>query len=139
MKALIVDDLHESRILLHNILRPFGDCDAVDNGRDAIEMFRMAFEQEEAYDLVLLDLTMPEMDGMEVLQAMRSLEQELGVDPNIQTIIIIVSAVDALSEIETCFRIGASDYINKPIIAGKLLGKLSQHNLVIKRWWEKRP
>ncbi|MBF0415644.1 MAG: response regulator [Magnetococcales bacterium] len=137
MKALIIDDLHEARVLLHTILRPYGDCDAVDNGRDAIEMFRMAFE-EEPYDLVLLDLTMPGMDGIEVLQTMRSLERELGVEPDEQTIIIIVSAVDARSEMETCFSSGANDYINKPVSSAKLLLKLSQYNLVAKKWWEQK-
>ena len=65
MKALIVDDDFYSRNMIHEILRPVAQCDIAVNGEEAIEAFRRGMDAGEAYDLICLDLLMPELDGQQ--------------------------------------------------------------------------
>ena len=138
MNILIVDDLLHNCKLLSNILKPYGHCDTADSGQQAVDLFESALEEGTPYDLVLLDIMMPEMDGQEVLKHMRRIEKEYGIEPREETIIIMVTAVDAKTEVEEAFeRGGCTDYLNKPVSSGKLLVKLSEHGLIPSDWWKK--
>ncbi len=54
----------------------FGDCDVTVDGMEAIEVFLMSLEEGDYYDLVCLDIMMPEVDGIKALKTMRKLEEE---------------------------------------------------------------
>ncbi|MEO5331533.1 MAG: response regulator [Magnetococcus sp. YQC-5] len=137
MNALIVDDIPENRNLLADILKPFAQCDVAANGLEAVEIFEAELVDGSPYDLVLLDIMMPVMDGQEALKKMRALEQEHHVPEENQTAIIMITAVDAMSEITEAFeKGGCTDYLHKPITRGKLLVKLGEHGLVAKDWWK---
>jgi len=74
-----------------------------ENGRQALEKL-----QAEPYDLVLLDVQMPEMDGYQVLEQLKA-------DPRLRDIpVIMISAVDELESVVTCIELGAQDYLPKP-------------------------
>ncbi|MBF0437284.1 MAG: response regulator [Magnetococcales bacterium] len=136
MKILIVDDVLENRILLNSFLKSYGYCDLVDNGTSAVVMFVSGFEEEEPYDLILLDIAMPGMDGQEILRRMREIERENGVTSEEQTPIIMVTAVDATTEVAEAFQGGCTGYLNKPISRAKLLVKLSELGLISSDWWK---
>ncbi|MEO5345808.1 MAG: response regulator [Magnetococcus sp. YQC-9] len=137
MNVLIVDDIPENRSLLADILKPFAHCDVATNGQEAVEIFEAELVDGTPYDLVLLDIMMPIMDGQEALKKMRALEQEFQVTEENRAAIIMVTAVDALSEITEAFDVGGcTDYLNKPITRGKLLVKLSDLDLIPKDWWK---
>ena len=74
MKALIVEDDFTSRLLLQGLLQPFGVCHVCINGKEAVEAFKIALDQKEPYDLVCLDIMMPEMDGQTALKEIRAIE-----------------------------------------------------------------
>lgn len=101
---LVVDDNRVNRLLLVRGLEQQGHSVAfAENGRQALEKLRA-----EAFDLVLLDIEMPEMDGFQVL------EQFLQ-DPNLRNIpVIMVSAMDELDGVVKCIEMGAEDYLTKP-------------------------
>lgn len=103
-KILVVDDNEMNRDMLSRRLqRQKYDVDVAENGARCIEMMRSG-----DYDLVLLDIMMPRMNGYEVLQAVK-------VDDVLKHIpIIMISAVDDLDSVVKCIEMGAEDYLFKP-------------------------
>jgi adenylate cyclase len=103
--VLVVDDSRMMRAALGRSLRELGFTnisEAVD-GADAIKKLL-----EKPYDLMLLDMEMPVMNGMEVLAAMR-LDSRLGGVP-----VIVISAADQIEKAVQCIEAGAEDYLPKP-------------------------
>ena len=102
---LVVDDNKVNRLLLGRGLELQGHRVAMaENGRQALEMLRT-----QPFDLLLLDIQMPEMDGYQVLE-------QLVRDPNLQNIpVIVTSAVDALDSVARCIEMGAEDFLTKPL------------------------
>jgi DNA-binding NtrC family response regulator len=104
MKILIVDDEDVSLTSVRRILRWRGirDVEVCDNGKDAIKRIK-----EEDFDIVLLDLLMPEVDGMQVLESAKPFRP--------QTEFIILTAVDDIPTTVKAIRQGAYDYLVKPV------------------------
>ena len=103
-RVLVVDDVEANRDLLSRRLKQQGHAVSVaENGRRALEMVRA-----EPFDLVLLDIMMPEMDGYQVLSEMMS-------DPALKHIpVIMISAVTEMDSVVKCIELGATDYLPKP-------------------------
>ncbi len=140
MKCLIVDDQMENRMVLAKIVEPYGSSDLVADGAEAFELFKMALAEQQPYDLVLLDIMMPVMDGQEALKKMRALEAAAGIEFEQGSKIIMVTAVDAPSEVKEAYEGGhCNDFIHKPINRAKLLTKLADHELIDKDWWKLEP
>ena len=101
---LVVDDNSMNRIMLSRYITKLGYRSSLaENGRQALEKL-----QAEPYDLVLLDVQMPEMDGYQVLEQLKA-------DPRLRDIpVIMISAVDELESVVTCIELGAQDYLPKP-------------------------
>ena len=101
---LIVDDNSMNRIMLSRYTTRLGyQSTLVENGRQALEKL-----QNESFDLVLLDVQMPEMDGYQVLEQMKA-------HPYLHEIpVIMISAVDELESTVRCIELGAQDYLPKP-------------------------
>ena len=102
---LIVDDNKVNRILLARGLESYGHkVEAVENGRLALEKLR-----SNSFDLVLLDIEMPEMNGYQVLETCLQ-------DPDLRDIpIIMTSSLDEINSVVKCIELGAEDYLNKPV------------------------
>jgi DNA-binding NarL/FixJ family response regulator len=103
IRALVCDDTEDMRILLKSALAAFGDFEVVgsaSNGRDAV-----AQSKELQPDVVLLDLGMPLMDGMQALPAIRAAA------PSAR--IVVLSGFDANGRDETVRRLGGDGYIVK--------------------------
>lgn len=133
MNALIVEDSEESIIVLSSFMRPFANCDVARDGKEAVHRFKLSLLNGTPYNLVLLDIVMPIMDGQEALKKMRRLEKKHQAE---RAVIIMTTAVDAKSEIERALKNGkCTDYLNKPISRGKLLVKLQEHGLIPYSWW----
>jgi DNA-binding response OmpR family regulator len=101
---LIVDDNGVNRIMLSRYTTRLGyQSSLVENGRQALEKLR-----NEPFDLVLLDVQMPEIDGYQVLEEMKA-------DPGLREIpVIMITAVDELESTVRCIELGAQDYLPKP-------------------------
>jgi CheY-like chemotaxis protein len=101
---LVVDDNETNRDMLSRRLVRLGHTVAVaENGRDALEILRA-----EAFDLVLLDVMMPVMNGYQVLQHMQADEQLRHLP------VIVLSASDETESAVKCIQLGAEDYLPKP-------------------------
>jgi len=101
---LVVDDNEMNRDMLSRRLqRQKYDVDVAEHGERAVEMMR-----GRDYDLVLLDIMMPRMNGYEVLELVKADEQLKHIP------IIMISAVDDLDSVVKCIEMGAEDYLFKP-------------------------
>jgi len=130
MKILIVDDDFSSRKILLKYLSAYGQCDVAVNGIEAVEAFKLSMNEWEAYDLICLDIMMPEMDGQEALKQIRQIEMEKGVMGLDGVKIIMTTALDDSDNIKISFREQCEAYIVKPIIKDKLIQKLESLDLI---------
>ena len=101
---LVVDDNSMNRIMLSRYITKLGyQATLAENGRQALDKL-----QGEPFDLVLLDVQMPEMDGYQVLEHLKA-------DPRLRDIpVIMISAVEELESVVRCIELGAQDYLPKP-------------------------
>jgi DNA-binding response OmpR family regulator len=101
---LIVDDAEELRALLAVRLKALGlKAEQAKNGREAMRMLAAR-----PFDLVLLDIVMPEMDGYQVLSAIKSDSRFCDIP------VIVISAVGEMDSVVRCIHLGAEDYLLKP-------------------------
>ena len=103
-RVLVVDDAEAIRGFLANLLELSGyDVDTAEDGRRALALL----EGGAAPDAILLDVMMPAQDGLETLRRIRAL------DPNVP--VVMLSVVGKASTIVEAMRLGAVDYLNKPL------------------------
>jgi len=114
-RLLIVDDVEDNREILRRRLEREGyEVESAANGRQALELVR-----EQRFDLMLLDILMPEVDGYEVLE-------ELKQDPNTRDIpVIMISALDDMASVVRCIERGAEDHLPKPFDPVLLRARIS--------------
>ena len=123
LSLLVVDDVTTNRELVTAMLAPFGVqiTEAV-NGAAALEA-----TGNQAFDLILMDLQMPVMDGLSATAAIRA-----SANVNSRTPILALSANVLPAQIEACRLAGMDDHIAKPINPGELLAKVAQ-------WTDREP
>ncbi len=127
-KILIVDDNFENRQLLAEVLREVAVCDFAASGKEAIEAYNLALQKKEPYSLILLDIELPEINGLEILAKIRESEKKAGIVLGEGVPVIIVTAYE--KRFLEAFDKGCDDYILKPINTDLLLQKIA--NLVDK-------
>lgn len=124
LKSLVIDDDFISRTKMHTILDTFGTAVEVDNGRGAIDLFKQAIENKEPFDLITLDIEMPDMDGTEVLINIREIEGENNTSDDKKSIILMVTSHSDKDTFITCRQAGCNDYIVKPFDEKSISTKL---------------
>jgi signal transduction histidine kinase len=124
-RILIVDDDRMQRMLLTRTLDQQGHhVESVESGTKALDTLR-----SHPFDAVLCDITMPDMDGFQVLEAIMQ-------DPALRDIpVIMVSGFDEMTGIVACIEMGAADYIHKPADPALLRARV-ESCLAKKRWHE---
>ena len=130
LRVLIVEDDFTSRLLLQTFLSRYGECHIAVNGKEAVEAFRAALEQGQIYDLICMDIMMPEMDGREAVRHVRGIEEAHGIFSNAGAKIIMTTAVNDLKEVIRCFQELCDCYLVKPIDLTQLLSQLKSFQLI---------
>jgi two-component system chemotaxis response regulator CheY len=130
MKTLIVEDDFTSRLLLQQILNPYGECHIAVNGKEAIEAFMVAWAEGSRYDLICLDIMMPEIDGQEVLKRIRSMEETDAVSAVNGVKIIMTTALRDKKNVFTAFEEQCDGYLVKPIDKAKMIDYLKDFGLL---------
>lgn len=126
IKTLVVDDELVSRKKIQKIMDTLGECEAVEGGRDAIAAFTKALENGVPFDLITLDIALPDMDGTEVLYEIREIEKGENTPAEKQVKILIVTARSDKDSIITCIQAGCDDYIVKPFNREMVIKKLEK-------------
>ncbi len=130
MRILIVEDDFVSRQLLQKFLSNYGVCEIAVNGVEALQAFKLAWDEKEPYNLICLDIMMPELDGHEVLKEVRRLEGELQVPNKSAVKIVMTTAISDPRIIMKAFKDQCEAYLIKPIERKKLLDTLTQLGLI---------
>ncbi|MFA5180266.1 MAG: PAS domain S-box protein [Syntrophales bacterium] len=129
VRILLVEDNPDNQLLMQRILTKGGyNIEIAGNGREAVEAYQQAPER---YDLILMDIQMPELDGYGAAEAIRALEgkrgqAETGAVPK-SIPIVALTAHAMVTEREQCLSRGMNDYMTKPIKREKLFE-------MIRRW-----
>jgi CheY-like chemotaxis protein/HPt (histidine-containing phosphotransfer) domain-containing protein len=118
LKILVVEDIYINQFLAQIILDDFGfESDIAVNGKMAIELL-----EKNQYDIILMDLMMPEMDGFETTMYIRNKMQA----PKSTIPIIALTADVTKTAVERCTEVGMDEYVSKPINETDLLNKITR-------------
>jgi two-component system sensor histidine kinase/response regulator len=119
MRMLVVDDNSTNRMILVKMLESFG-CSPVTatTGTEAIQRLKREVHQEKLFDLVLLDMQMPKMDGVETLKAIKA-------DPEIRDVIIIMlTSLGVRGDVSRLETLGCAGYLLKPVKQSQLFDSI---------------
>ena len=130
MKSLIVEDEFTGRLILQKILGQYGEVHIAANGREAAEAVQLALEEKAPYDLITLDVMMPEMNGQEALKAIRDIEGTDRVQPAQGAKIIMTTSLGDGKSIMTAFKEQCDGYLVKPLERKKLMKYLEDFRLI---------
>ncbi len=131
MRILIVEDDFGGRRVMQKLLESYGECDIVIDGDEAVQAFRLAWEENDPYSVIFLDIMMPKMDGQEALKQIRELESSFGIRPRDEVRIVMTTALeDPKNVIEAYHKGGATSYLVKPVDREKIAEEMKKIGLV---------
>lgn len=110
LKIMVVDDIIMNRKLLAAIIKkliPQAQLVEAEDGQKALDLFR-----KEPFSIILMDIQMPVMDGIEATKCIRAYEKESGAEP---TPIVAITAGAFIGGKNRCLEAGMNDYLTKPI------------------------
>jgi two-component system chemotaxis response regulator CheY len=125
MRILIVEDDFISRNVLQHILSEFGQCDIAVDGREAVAAFKRSWDNSMPYDLICMDILMPDLDGHEALGQIREFEKQMEVECAAEANVIMTTSLNDKKNVsEAFYKGGVSSYFVKPIDRDKLVEEL---------------
>ena len=130
LHCLVVDDDEVGRELLILHLQGIAWCDTAANGREALEKYGANFDSN-PYDLIFLDIVMPELDGNEAAKTIRRMELERGITPDKGVNIIVLSSLNTPQDIiKSYVSAQSAAHLVKPLNVEKLKKTLHQLGLI---------
>ncbi|MCX6153381.1 MAG: response regulator [Candidatus Kapabacteria bacterium] len=126
MKILIVEDDYITSEVMKEILSSFGECILAEDGEKAVDEFSRALQTGLKFDVIFLDIMMPNMDGIETLNNIREIEKSYGILGLDTVKIIMTTALDDFDNIKSAFHNQCEGYIVKPIEKAKIIEQLQK-------------
>jgi len=114
LRMLIVEDEFLSRKLVGHYIEKHGKYDIAVNGEEALRAVRDAYEEGRPYDVVFLDIMMPDMNGLAVLKGIREYETGRGISATDGLNVIMTTALGDAKSVMEAFRNQCEAYITKP-------------------------
>ncbi len=130
MKTLIVEDDFTSRLLLQELLKKYGQSHIAVNGVEAVKVCSESIQKGELYDLICLDIMMPEMDGQEALKRIRDIEDKAGIPYKKRAKIMMTTALGDVKTVMGAFYELCDGYLVKPIMYEQLDTELKRLKLI---------
>ena len=129
MRSLVVDDARVTQLILERILSAYGPCQVAKNGVEAIQAFDQAMEESQPYDLICLDMGLPDLSGLEVLTKIRAAEEKRDIAEDQRVHVIAITATSDIATVKSVTQLG-DGYILKPIQREKLIKTIANLGLV---------
>lgn len=114
LRMLIVEDEFLSRKLVGHYIEKHGKFDTAVNGEEALRAVSEAYEEGRPYDVVFLDIMMPDMNGLAVLKGIREYETRRGISATDGVKVIMTTALGDAKSVMEAFRNQCEAYITKP-------------------------
>lgn len=130
MRVLVIDDDEPTRKLLKSMVAKMGECETADSGKAALSAFKKAWQDWRPFDLIFLDILMPEMNGSQVLTKIRELEKNKGIPDKLKAKIIMVSGVSQKEMVMACLRDGCDDFMVKPLETQLVINKVRHFGML---------
>jgi two-component system, chemotaxis family, chemotaxis protein CheY len=115
MKVLILEDDYVCRLVLQRMLLEHGQVDVSVNGKEALQLFFAAHKGHTPYDVIFLDVMVPEISGQTVLREIRAFEQKQGIDKDNAAKILMITALSDKDSVVQAIKGGCDSYIIKPL------------------------
>lgn len=133
-RCLVVDDDELGREMIRTILEAVPIVDAAVDGNDAVAKYQASVESGEPYQLILLDILMPDMDGLSAGKAIRALERNKGVGIASQCKIVMLTSLKSAQDVmQAMMSVQSAAYLVKPVDQAKLKETLSKIGLAVPR------
>jgi two-component system chemotaxis response regulator CheY len=115
LRILVAEDSPSARLFLETVMADYGRVESAEDGAQAVDFFQRALDAGEPHHVVILDIMMPEMDGLAALVRIREIVLERGLDEEEQPKAIMASCLtDPGHMIRAHYECGADVYITKP-------------------------
>ncbi len=122
MKILLVEDnLMNQKVVMFNLKKLNCEITAVSNGKEAFETFK-----KNIYDIVLMDIMLPEMNGYEITLEIRKFEKLNGVTNPVTIIALTANTYE--NDKDKCLSVGMNDYLSKPFSAQQLINTIEKYS-----------
>jgi two-component system chemotaxis response regulator CheY len=131
VRSLIVDDSQTIRKLIFEMLSALGDCDMAKDGVEALDYFHQSLTEAKPYNVICLDLIMPNIDGQAVLREIRETERGLGITFEDRSRIIIITSQGDLTNVLKAAHWKADGFLVKPFKREQLFLKLKELGLSV--------
>ncbi|NOG44003.1 MAG: response regulator [Calditrichaeota bacterium] len=128
MKSLIIEDTAVIYRIVNHILSEFGESHIAVNGLEGIKKVKMAIDAGQNYDLICLDIMLPEINGLDVLSNIRNLEKNSSGTKKSK--IIILTSLSEPKYIKASLARGCDSYILKPVDKYKLLAEMKKLKVI---------
>lgn len=131
MKCLIVEDDSVSSMAMEQMMKKYGRCQVVSDGSQAVEQFQQSHVEQDPYNLILMDIMMPEVDGLQAVLDIRKSEAAMGITYLHRVKVVMTTALtDPRTVMKALYEVDANSYLIKPIRAQKLEDELRALNLI---------
>jgi two-component system, chemotaxis family, chemotaxis protein CheY len=131
IKILVVEDELTSRRILYSFLSPFGEVDIAVNGNEALTAVEKTIKNNRPYELIFLDIMLPELNGITTLKKIREIESQHKLSKKIKSKIIMTSAMSGKDTVLEAARSDCSAFLIKPIDKTRLYNEIRKHGFDI--------
>ena len=126
MKILIAEDDFIARKVICKFVQSYGEIEVVENGQEALNLFKANHDTGKPFDLICLDIMMPKLNGHETLLAIREFEERRQIRPNHICKILMTTALDDSQNILKSFNNHCDGYITKPYSFDKMAEEMTR-------------
>ncbi len=130
MRILVAEDVQLMQKLLGRLLEPYGQVTVAKTGREAFAKFQEALQKKEFFDLICLDINLPEINGLDVLKNIRAAEKLNHVPIKNYAKIVMVSSTNDANIVMKAINLGCNGYIVKPFSKDKIVSELKKLGLI---------
>ncbi len=125
---LIIDDEKTSRMAIDSIFTAYGSCEAYSTGELGIEAYKSLLDEGDKFDLIVLDISLENESGVDVLTKIRELEKKEEITGENQAVIIMATGNNDVKVVRACIDGGCNDYVIKPLKTKIIASKMEKFN-----------